>query len=194
MDTTDDEAVSRSRDYARLKGEYQAMFDACETRPNRQTAAAEVRRRVAAGKARYEAVAAAFGAMPWPFVGAIHAMESGLSFARHLHNGDPLTARTVHVPAGRPKTGAPPFAWEDSAKDALRMRGLGREGDWSIPRMLFNLERYNGWGYRALGKPTPYLWSFSTHYLKGKYVADGRYDGEAVSQQAGAALILKGLL
>ncbi len=170
------------------------MFDACETRPNRQTATAEVCRRVAAGKARYATVAAAFGDMPWPFVGAIHAMESGLSFAATCTTAIRSTARTVHVPSGRPKTGAPPFAWEDSATDALRMRGLGREDDWSVPRMLFNLERYNGWGYRTLGKPTPYLWSFSNHYLKGKYVADGRYDADAVSQQAGAALILKGLL
>jgi len=39
------------------------------------------------------------------------------SFKLHLHNGDPLTARTVNVPKGRPKTGQPPFAWGISAKD-----------------------------------------------------------------------------
>jgi len=40
---------------------------------------------------------------------------------------------------------------------------------------------------------SPYLWSFSNHYLKGKYVADGKWDPNAVSQQAGAMVILRRL-
>jgi lysozyme family protein len=53
------------------------------------------------------------------------------------------------------------------------------------------LETYNGFGYRFQGLVSPYLWSFSNLYAKGKYVADNKFDPEAVSQQCGAGLILK---
>jgi lysozyme family protein len=41
---------------------------------------------------------------------------------------------------------------------------------------------------------TPYLWSFTNHYTKGKFVADGKFDANAVSKQCGAAAILKLML
>ena len=128
-------------------------------------------------------------------VGIIHSLEAGGDFTRHLHNGDPLTARTTHVPAGRPKTGKPPFTWEQSAIDALRGQGLAAWKDWSVPGTLFQLEGYNGFGYRDHHPdvPSPYLWSCSNHYTRGKYVADGRFSPTAVSQQVGAALLLKQL-
>ena len=37
----------------------------------------------------------------------------------------------------------------------------------------------------------PYLWSFSSLYEKGRYVADHRFDRVAVSMQAGAATMLR---
>ena len=126
-------------------------------------------------------------------VGVIHALESSLNFGRHLHNGDPLTARTVQVPAGRPKTGQPPFTWEASASDALRFQGFDKWKDWSIPGTLFKLEGYNGFGYRDHHPdvPSPYLWSFSNHYSRGKYVADGTFSPTAVSAQCGVAVLLR---
>ena len=61
--------------------------------------------------------------------------------------------------------------------------------------MLFRLEAYNGSGYRDKHPDvkTPYLWSFSNHYTRGKYVADGTFSGTAVSRQCGAAVLLKRL-
>jgi hypothetical protein len=38
---------------------------------------------------------------------------------------------------------------------------------------------------------SPYLWCFSNHYTKGKYVSDGRWSETAVSQQCGAAVLLR---
>ena len=119
------------------------------------------------------------------FDGYLAAMEE------HLHNGDPLQARTVHVPAGRAAAGSPPFTWRQSAMDALTMKGFHNVSDCSMPRMLYLLEKYNGFGYRMRRVPTPYLWSFSNLYEKGKFVQDGRFDPEAVSKQCGAALMLK---
>jgi lysozyme family protein len=141
-------------------------------------------------KARYEAVTASTG-VPWNVIAAIHYRESGNSFKRHLHNGDPLTARTVQVPKGRPVSGEPPFTWEESAIDAIKMQKLNKVTDWSIGNTLELLERYNGLGYRKKGVPSPYIWSWSSQYQKGKYVADGKYDPNTIDQQCGVAVLLK---
>ena len=76
-------------------------------------------------------------------------------------------------------------------EDALRLLGFTGQSDWSLPRTLHRLEAFNGFGYRRYGRPSPYLWSFSTLYERGKFVADGRYDPRARSQQCGTATMLK---
>ena len=180
---------------ARRRKQYELLYESCLVRPNRRAAVDQL---VAAdhqdSRPRYEKVGKALG-IPWYVVGIIHSLEASGNFTRHLHNGDPLTARTTHVPAGRPKTGKPPFTWEQSAIDALRGQGLAAWKDWSVPGTLFQLEGYNGFGYRDHHPtvPSPYLWSFSNHYTRGKYVADGHFSPTAVSQQCGAALLLKRL-
>jgi lysozyme family protein/peptidoglycan hydrolase-like protein with peptidoglycan-binding domain len=177
-----------------MKDDYQLLFDSCLIRPERLATVNALAAKIVAGKRRYQRVAEPLG-IPWYVVGLIHAMESSLDFSTHLHNGDPLTARTTRWPPGRPAKGEPPFTWEDSATDALTNQGLPKWQDWSGPGVLYQLEAYNGWGYRNQKPPsrTPYLWSFSNHYTRGKYVADGKYSPTAVSQQCGAAVILKRL-
>ena len=175
-----------------LRREYTLLYGSCYVRPARKAVVDSVARGLAANKARYQKVGDALG-VPWYVIAVIHSLEAGGDFTRHLHNGDLLTARTVHVPAGRPVKGNPPFTWEQSATDALR--GLRKWKDWSVPGSLYQLEAYNGWGYRNHRPPvpSPYLWSFSNHYTRGKYVADGRFSPTAVSQQCGAAVVLKRL-
>ncbi|WP_232830455.1 peptidoglycan-binding protein [Oceanicella sp. SM1341] len=143
-------------------------------------------------RALYEGLGARLG-IPWWFIGLIHGLEASFSLETHLHNGDPLSARTVHHPPRRPATGSPPFTWTESATDALTMEGLAGLDDWSLGPALDRLERYNGLGYRNRGVPSPYLWSFSNHYTRGKFVADGRFDPDAVSKQCGAAVLLRRL-
>ena len=70
----------------------------------------------------------------------------------------------------------------------------GPPEDWSLERTLFRFEMYNGFGTRARGINSPYLWSFSTHYEKGRFVADYRWDPNAVSDQCGAAVLLFALV
>jgi lysozyme family protein len=154
-------------------------------------------KKILAKKARYQAVAETTR-VPWFMIGAIHAMECGLAFDRHLHCGDPLTARTYHVPAGRPK--APPangerYTWAESAADALTLKGLEKIGEWPIERICYELERFNGFGYRSYHPSvlSPYLWSGTNHYSRGKYVADGKWSSTAVSGQSGAMAIIKRL-
>lgn len=180
-----------SKDFESLRDEYQSWYDACAVRRGCEGNIAYYVKLLNRGRALYEEVGAALGGIPWEFIGIIHGMECGFNFAGHLHNGDPLTARTVQVPAGRPKSGQPPFTWRESAADALTMKGFHQVTDWSVPRMLYLLEKYNGFGYRMRAVPTPYLWSFSNLYEKGKFVADGKYDPDKVSKQCGAAVMLK---
>ena len=145
------------------------------------------------GVARYELVAKRTG-VPWQVVACIHGMEAGFSWTKHLHNGDPLTARTVQVPRGRPLPPAqPPFTWVDSAVDALIYDCLD-DVDWSdLEESLLAIEKYNGLGYRKRGINSPYLWSGTQHYKKGKFVKDGVYSKEAVSKQLGVVPLLKEL-
>ena len=185
--------ATNSRSYAALVDEYVAMFDAMQPHADRAPLIDRMRRRLAQGRPHYEKVGGPL-AIPWHFIGLIHGMESSFNFGAHLHNGDSLNHRTVHVPAGKPERPDPPFAWATSAAAALAGHGLQGVGDWSLPRQLFELERYNGFGYRFRGLATPYLWSFSDRYVRGRFVSDGKFDPQSVSRQVGAAVTLKALI
>lgn len=180
--------------YEDTRAGYANLWKMIDIRPERTAAALVIARRLERDRKRYQAVADQVGC-PWWWVAITHQMESGARFDRHMHNGDPLTARTVNIPAGRPATGNPPFTWETSAIDALKtVKNLDRVPSWEIPRALYEFERYNGFGYFGKGINSPYLWSYSTLYDAGKYVADGKYDPNAVSRQCGAAVILRSMM
>ena len=182
-------AISLTNDLSR---EYQNLFDTCEIPPNRQPKVENLVGLIVGSKQRYRAAGRPLG-VPWFFIGCIHTMEASLNFNKHLHNGDPLKARTTHVPKGRPKAGDPPFTWEESATDALQLQGLDKVKNWTIPGILFQMEKYNGFGYRNKHPEvlTPYLWSFSSHYTTGKFVEDGKFEPTAKSSQCGAAVLLR---
>lgn len=172
------------------RDEYQRLFDTCIIKPNKYPEIDGYINRMSANRNSYDAVSKKTN-VPWNFIAITHCMEGSLNFKTHLHNGDPLTARTVHVPAGRPLAGNPPFSWEESAVDALTIEGFTIWTDWTVPGILYCFERFNGFGYRRHGINSPYLWSYSNHYTKGKYSSDGHFDPDAVSKQCGAAVILR---
>lgn len=175
---------------------YLNSFNAAVIKPAFQTLADRWVNRMIANMGTYMQIQNATG-VPWYFVACIHMRESGMDFTKHLHNGDPLTKRTTHVPAGRP-VAAPAngktYTFAESAIDALKLQGFDKWKDWSIPGMLHLLEVYNGTGYVAKGVSNPYLWSGTQFYSAGKYVADGRYSATAVDQQLGAGALLKAYL
>lgn len=181
--------------FAARAPEYRALWDSMTINKAKAVSVLATARKIAAHKADYDTVARETNA-PWYVIGIIHAMECNTNFGKHLHNGDPLTAKTVQVPKGRPKTGNAPFSWSESAIDAIRYDGLDKVADWSIERICYELEAYNGWGY-ARHHPdvnSPYLWAATNQYTAGKYVADGKWSGSAVSQQSGAMALLKALI
>src|SRR5438552_2063250 len=143
-----------------LRKEYQDLFDTCSIRPDKAAQVETFVSKIEQNRNRYITIGDPL-AIPWYFIGVIHNMEASLNFNTHLHNGDPLTKRTIHVPAGRPKTGEPPFTWEESATDALQLENLNKWTDWSLPGILYKLEGYNGFGYRSKHPEvlSPYLWS-----------------------------------
>jgi lysozyme family protein len=178
--------------FSDLEEKYKALYATCTIRPERAGEVAWHRKKLVQYRPRYEAVQAKTG-VPWWFVGVVHALEASFSFFGHLHNGDPLTARTVQVPRNRPEHWNPPNDWESSALDSLAYEGLVGLTDWNVARALHRWENYNGFGYYAKGINSPYLWSFSNHYTKGKFVADHKFNPDAVSKQCGAAVMLKAL-
>lgn len=176
-----------------VKRGYASMWRAAKIRPEKLALARRLAMSIAADRGRYDPVSRTTG-VPWWWIAIVHQLESGRKFDTHLHNGDPLTARTVHVPAGRPVSGEPPFTWQASAVDALLLKGLEKVPEWTVERALWEWERYNGLGYFTRKINSPYLWSYTHHYTKGKYVADGKFDPDAVSQQCGAAAMLLALI
>ena len=150
------------------------------------------------GKARYKAIERAL-AVPWFWIACAHHRESGGAFAGVMHNGERILGtgrRTSLHPEGR----GPFLTWEESALDALRLQGLDRidnpddhDIEWTLARLLYQWEAYNGFGY--IGRVnSPYVWSFTNHYDRGKFTRDHHYDPAAVDQQIGTAILLKRMM
>lgn len=109
--------------------------------------------------------------------------EASSNFLLSPAQGDPWSRPSVHVPAHR----GPFPSWTAAAEDAYRIDGLDKVGaaSWSWERACYEEELFNGFGYRARGIHSPYLWAGSNDYVSGKYVADGEFDSRAVDTQLG---------
>lgn len=174
-----------------LMNEYKRLYDTTFIINNKLTEVCLIVDKILSNQDKYAEVEKMTN-VPWELIVSIHSLESSLNFKRHFHNGDPLTGRTINVPKGRPLSN-PPFTWIESAIDALKLKKWDLWKDWSIEGCLYKAEEYNGWGYRKYHSETlsPYLWSYTNHYSKGKYASDGKYDKNLVSKQCGIVPILK---
>lgn len=136
-------------------------------------------------KARYQKIEDATG-VPWYWIACVHNRESNRNFGTYLGNGQKLTQRTTITPKGR----GPFSTFEAGAIDAIKYKELDKIKDWPLERVLYEFERYNGFGY--IGKiNSPYVWAATNKQERGKYVADGKYDGSHWDTQLGCAAILK---
>lgn len=180
--------------YSTLKDPYEVLFASAVIAARWQSEATSIAKQIVANKPKYDPIAAKAG-VPWFFIGVVHSIECSLKFSLHLHCGDPLTARTVRVPSGRPVTGSPPFTFEDSAVDAIQYESPKWKAfatDWSIGATLWRLVTYNGVFYETKGYENPYLWSGTQHWSKGKCLSDNTYSPNfTANQQIGVATILK---
>jgi lysozyme family protein len=168
---------------------YLNMWRSMVLRADRDSAISSAARRIIANRTRYRAVEMRTG-VPWFLQGILHMRESSNNFAGVLHNGERIigTGRlTKLVPAGR----GPFETWEDSAVDALQLKGLHKIKEWTVERCGYEAERFNGFGYMSKRVNSPYLWAGSNHYTAGKYVRDGVYDSSHVDTQLGVMPVLK---
>lgn len=179
-----------------LAAEYKDMYEKCTILPEHRNEVTQIVSAIKKNQSRYEYVASFVPSVPTYVIGIIHSLECSLSFNLHLHNGDPLSRRTVNVPAGRPIFGNPPFTWDESAIDALMFSGLDTWTNWSPEGTAYSLEGHiNGFGYRKYTNiKSPYLWSFTNLYIKGKYDVDGHFNPSLVSTQCGGMAILKEIM
>ena len=145
--------------------------------------------------------------VPWWVIAVIKEREAGADpkWMRSIAQGDPWQHVSVHIPAGR----GPFKNWTDAAVDALANCAphAAKWGDWSAGGTLMILQMYNGLGY-ARGPidrsvlpnrqhppmASPYIWAGTNQYVKGKYVADKRFDPNAVDQQLGCAGLIKQMM
>lgn len=107
--------------------------------------------------------------------------------------GDPLTHKSRHVPKGRIPGVSPAYTFLQAAEDAYYSKDLDylQAKDWStIGSTLWVCEGFNGTGYWKRGLVSPYIWSGTSNYLRGKYTGDNRYNPKAVDQQMGVAALL----
>lgn len=153
--------------------------------------------RIISQKGQYESVEMASG-VPWYMVACIHYMESSLDFKRQIYNGQRWNRETTLIPKGK----GPWDSWHDSSVDAMKelnadmIKIFGNLFLWDAATICYAFEKHNGWGYRKYHRhvKSPYLWSYSNHYTKGKYVADGKWSNDTISKQLGTMVIIKRLL
>jgi lysozyme family protein len=170
---------------------YYDLFESCIITANQLPEVDRIIDRIKLGQPQYLLVERATS-VPWYVVALIHSLECDLNFREHLHNGDSLDNYTKDEPAGRPQVGhGPPFAWLESAIDAIQYDRLDEFTNWDVARICYECESFNGWGYRGYGINSPYLWAGCQHYTAGKYIADGVFSATAVSDQIGAAVLLR---
>lgn len=183
--------MARVPTFQELKPDLNRKWNEMVIKPSLIPSIDKVARKIIAGKAEYLRVQDATG-VPWAVVGCWHNREASCDFKGVLHNGEKIVGtnkKTKLVPAGRG-----PFAtWFDSALDAIRLKKWTKKTKWSIAFFLYSSQIFNGLGYYYKGIPSPYLWSFSNQYTKGKYIADHVFDPNAVDKQMGVAPLMKRL-
>lgn len=175
--------------YEQSKKGYANLWAKAKLNPNTKATVLRIAQNLVTNQARYQQIASVIGC-PWWFIAVAHQMESGAKFNTYLGNGQSLAHVTTIEPIGR----GPFKTFEAGALDALRHEGVDKIKSWDIPRALYMWESFNGFGYVSHGINSPYVWSYTNLYTRGKFVADHDYDPNAVSTQCGAAAILLALI
>jgi len=164
-------------------------WDAKKLKPSFGPLTDKVARRLIApgAKNRYQSLQRMTG-VPWGVIAVIHERESSQRWDRSIAQGDPWNKVSVNVPKGR----GPFTSFESAALDALQKCApfAARWKDWTAGGSTTLLELYNGLGYYKKLKPSPYIWSGTDQYARGKYVRDGIYDPNVVDSQLGCAILL----
>lgn len=145
--------------------------------------------------------------VPWPMVACDHRRESDRQdslgnplFNTYLGNGQVLWQKTTIEPIGRGPFIRQSDAGRDKnmlmaafiagAKDAYHIDKIDTVKDWRLEKILYYCELFNGTGYDNRGLPSPYLWGGTNIQKPGKYIADHKFNAQAMDKQLGVASIL----
>lgn len=178
-----------------LKPRYQQLWATCQLRKSWLDRVGAIAKQIVSYRPHYDAIEQAT-TVPWWFVGILHYRTSNFGNA-HLHNGDPLTGRTVRNPAGRPfhpPANGHSYTFAESAIDALRGQQFDRDPDRSVEAWLWRFDLWNGFRYLEQGLNSEYLWNGTNHFgsgnNRGKYLPNGVFDPNSQPEQVGTAAIL----
>lgn len=141
----------------------------------------------------YERISQKTG-IPPQLIAAIHYRESTANFNTYLHNGQKLGQVTTKVPKGILFDN-----FEDAAVHALLQKeylrkayGLNAQSN-DLIAMLSYAEAYNGLGYYFKDLVSPYVYSGTNVYQKGKYVDDGKFNPKYVDSQPGVYILINAI-
>lgn len=166
-----------------LLPEYASLLQTMQVRPERMIEVDRVAKKLLSGLywPRYKAVQDANG-VPGVWTAPVDERESGANARRALGQGDPWGEVSTHVPRGF----GPFKSWSDAA---IFYEHYDHVDDvtkvWSWPYACWKWEGWNGFGPRARGIHTGYLWGGTNHYDVGKYVADRKWDPTYKDMQLG---------
>lgn len=141
----------------------------------------------------YEQISIETGVPP-ALIAALHYRESACDFGTYLHNGQPL---------GQPTTIVPKNVCFDNFHDAAvaalnsaqAQKGISLSQDSDIVLMMTFAELYNGTGYTDYhDMASPYVFSGTDVYEKGKYVSDGSFSSETVDKQPGVYILVMSVM
>ncbi|WP_051775181.1 C39 family peptidase [Paenibacillus tyrfis] len=141
----------------------------------------------------YERISKKTGVPP-QLIAAIHYREASCDFSAYLHNGEKLGKVTKKVPKGKFFTDFEEAAVDAilDKKDLIKFYHLSVTSNDLVAMMAY-AEMYNGKGYLKNDLVSPYAYSGTNVYTKGKYVSDGKFDPNVVDRQPGVYILLKAI-
>lgn len=133
--------------------------------------------------------------VPAIFSAVLFEREASSNFSLSFGQGDPWNRVSTHVPRGHKFT-----SWLASAEFYTGTHGLNVfSAPLSMAYLCWKGEAWNGFGPRAHGRPTGYLWAGTNQYDPpggpgGKYVSDGVWSPTTVDQQLGVVPMMARML
>lgn len=118
----------------------------------------------------------------------------------YLGNGQSLKMRTTIVPLNRgPFEQEYPDDFVAGCADSIHLDGIDQlirqnGGVLTIPLFCYISEDWNGWGYRARGIPSPYVFGATTMQRPGKFPRDHVFDATMMDPQLGTLAIVEELV
>lgn len=183
--------------YTVLEPEYAAFAAHAQIRPECEHVLQITAERLLHDEPVYARIYEATG-IPIALLMALSEREMSGNLHCYLGNGQRLTMRTTIVPKGRGPFGDSPDGFFAGAIDGLKLEGFdqfaSKFGEWTKPLACYASEDWNGWGPRARGIPTSYIWGGTTVQKPGKFVRDHVFDPNMMDPQLGTYAIMSKLI